>query len=515
MSLIKIKYKTREKIRAYEKNIKDGNIFIFRKILNDFSSSYNKFKQFKTPISKNHLNDAFNQIIYTRFYTKDLYLKINYSLFNNNHSIVAPIPKNYREILESYNIKVVKYLCAILFFAEVMKYYLYGILFSIKLIVLSARFINCSKIPIESVYLDEAKHSYFDGSDKYNLNSFLKRTYGKSVILSHSCSNIPKAKNLSYIKNPYDLPFSSWMGYFKFVRNVLMINCTALFGLLIGRWHYAFLLSEIIKYYRILESLDHVSKSYLFPFSNNAYRPIWTYALKSRGVNSESFFYSTYESPSIKGLNTNNFKINSLYLSSWDAFYVWDDRHAKILTDNLSKMTKIIISGPISTSDFIFAQNKTKNNSINLVIFDVPPYRRLVNWPWASIAEYEQINGLKKKFLEDIISLRARYSNINIYIKSKRGLDSMHTPSYLYFVNKHIRLGNLININSNVSPRRLADLNFLSISFPCTSTALFFKPNDSVYYDPLNLITYDQAMFRNRKLLTDPSALSEWILTRI
>jgi polysaccharide biosynthesis PFTS motif protein len=509
-----IRFSVRAYIKAYEENIKNGKIFIFRDILTEFSKSHSKCNIPGTTIPNNFIDKAYNQIIYARFFNKDLYYKINKALCNINFLIMAPIPANYGAILEKHNIKFLRYSSSMLFLYILIKYYLYGILFSIKYLFTSLKFVHYPGGLKESIYVHGVHESYFNGAIKYNLYSFLEKNYGKSVAVTHSCGSLPNSDKSFYVKNAFDLPISSWFGYLRFFYNTLRANLIAFGLLLLGHWQFAFLLSEIIKYYRISESIEHASKTYLFPYSNSAYRPIWTYALKLRGIKSESFFYSTYESPSIKKSNSYDFKVDSLYLSSWDTFYVWDERHANLLKNNLSKDTEIIISGPISISDCFFAPAIMCADAINLVIFDIPPFRKLLNWPWSSLAEYEQIDGVKEQFLEDIISLKKIYSNINIYIKSKRALESSYSRNYLHFINKNIKSGNLIRMDSNVSPRRLADLNFLSVSFPCTSAALYFHIENSVYYDPLSLIEYNNSMFRNRKLLTGVNALSAWISSR-
>lgn len=274
----------------------------------------------------------------------------------------------------------------------------------------------------------------------------------------------------------------------------------SIIDLIRGNWCHALILGEAAKN-KIIELKDRqdLSNAYYFHYSSACYRPIWTYSAISKGVEIVSYFYSTFEQPTLKNAKS-DLKFE-FYLYNWPKSFLWDERQLNLLQENCKFKINAVIVGPIWMVDSNEIISNTKKFTI--VIFDTQIYKKYYHFGVSTLTEYYEYNrNANLDFLSDIIKI-ANFYNINIIHKTKRNIGSRSTSSYTNFLKILGRNKNYIQVNSSISPIKLIEISNLVISTPFTSTALYgaFLNKPSFYYDPTGWIQTSDAASHNIPIL--------------
>ena len=139
--------------------------------------------------------------------------------------------------------------------------------------------------------------------------------------------------------------------------------------------------------------------------------------------------------------------INFYSLMTWKNYYVWDNHHEntlKFLKQNYSHDSIFKLVGPIPFEDKPLNFG-LKNEHINIVIFDIPLYRRADSYYFdfeTSFYTYENI----KKFYFDILEIfnEKDLKNVKLFLKTKRSINTnIHDKRYKKLISK---LSNSIEI---------------------------------------------------------------------
>ncbi len=284
----------------------------------------------------------------------------------------------------------------------------------------------------------------------------------------------------------------------------------AALGLLAGRWWHAMLLTEAAKSKLVsLRARDELAAEYLFAYSANTYRPLWTYAAAEKGSRIILYFYSTYEQIKLpQGYESQKYEWGA---ANWPRYIVWDEWHAAQLQRDLGIGINVVVAGTIAFSDS--GQALPAGQGPRIAVFDVPPFRRLAHFGTSTLADYRHLApSVDLHFVSDIAdALHA--SGATMLLKQKRDIGNRGLRAYSRMIASLCRLQNVTMVDSAISAARLIASCDAAISVPFTSTALYAREMGipTVYYDPSNLIDKSDRAAHQIPVLSGPAELKYWI----
>jgi len=442
--------------------------------------------------------------------------------FGNGKPVTFPLPSQWFTILRKYEIKINTLFSSFHWIYFIVIHYFKGV-----------------------IYIFKTYFSFFDLTNNYNYNKKLKKsiTFDDLIdcqfptnnnLFSHDIftwftdfkstnyylihNNIRfnyklYNKNIKY--NHYIIPpLNSLLTFLKFLFWSLYIISYTFIQLLLNKWWYPLLLTEIVKTKRFELQKNHkfISEEYYF-CSEWVYRPLWTYYLEKHLQKKIIFyFYST---------NSEGFKTKNGYkphdfdwrIISWPIYLVWDDYQKIFIKKYAKRNPEFIISGPVYFQAKIVELPKLLNNLNTIVIFDIPPFRpyqyKKLGLPY-NYHTYE----ITCKFLDDIIYVSEKL-NLNIFFKRKRkSFSNYHDKRYQKYITKLIiNNKNIYEIDPDLSAFHVISHTSASISFPFTSTALISKhlQKPSCYYDPSELLYKDDNGSHGITILSSRIELYHWL----
>uniref|UniRef100_UPI0040499BE4 hypothetical protein n=1 Tax=Flavobacterium sp. TaxID=239 RepID=UPI0040499BE4 len=175
----------------------------------------------------------------------------------------------------------------------------------------------------------------------------------------------------------------SYLSLISFVKKVklffyfLYILFISFCLLLLGRWEYLFMITDIVKskFYQDIDN-ELLAKEYFFSYSSLDYRPMWTYIVVNRGSKVTLWAYAC----SLSGIKKNNGKYTftdyAWEISSWPTVLVFTRLFKEYIQKTVLYPSNIFLcDSPISNTDnllprIIFERIKSK---IVISMFDVSP----------------------------------------------------------------------------------------------------------------------------------------------
>jgi len=447
---------------------------------------------------------------------------ILYSLGKKSTSIVYPLPKSWLAVLIKHGLRVDKKKSLLAWAYCITMYWGYGVLFIGYLAAISLWAIirRTSGTPKRYAYfadltfnnlpqpgLDGRSHDIFTWYSGWEerANQLDAFCHGVHVTKPTAVNGV----NVEYLWRAVPV-LQKFMSVITFVVWGLRAIVLSALDALLGRWWHAVVLAEAAKA-KVMQLCEpgFLAVDYLFPFSGNVYRPMWTYEAEERGSRILCYFYSTFEQPKLpEGYESQRWELGG---ASWPICLVWDRYHADLVRREFEKNVIIKVVGGIwftgSSAELPVFPKKS------IAVFDVQVHRKAVHFSFSTVAEHiARYPNRNIQFLQDIYSALSEYG-VTMVFKKKREIGNRAIKKDSNFIQKLAQSGAVIPIDPGVSAIRVIERCAGVISMCFTSTALYMRDQDipSVYYDPTGWIQKDDRGAHGIPILSGMDELRVWL----
>lgn len=319
--------------------------------------------------------------------------------------------------------------------------------------------------------------------------------------------------NVEGMNVPPYLVLVGWRRIGKLVAFCFIASLIAGFNLIRGRWWYGLLLFEAAKGRAVaLTNREHLASEYLFHYSGNIYRPLWTYEAAKKGSRIVSYFYSISEQPKLaSGYQSHKAFVGA---SSWPLFLVWDEYQKEWLLREVSNDPKIEVVNPIWFSD---SPERLQIGEPAVAVFDFEFYRLTFHFPFSTNADYfAAFPDLPERFLGDVHQVLSEYG-FKMVFKRKRVNGRQERKSYKKLLNNLSTLENVTFVSPEHSAFKIIDQSIGVISLPFTSTAQYLGEQriPSIYYDPTGWIQRNDRAAHGVPIIQGVDELRAWAATTL
>ena len=464
------------------------------------------FNESKKKIFNQYLGQ---KLLYQRFIWTFFYF------FSKKKKIIFPLPKEWQNSLKDDGTKVNSFLCTISYYFLLIYFFILGLMFFFKKIIKYFYYYffykkNLSFNKFTIFFGINSKKINLNSRSQYNIhNWYLKKIdpTAKIVFISKNNKNIVRSENLAEAENEFFLfhkNFNLTKFIFLFFKSVFEFRKISLLQ------YNLLLFKEIIElnFYQS-SNLKSIDKA-LFIWTNNIYKPLWTYELEKQGIQVSILFNGFLNEIRLnKDLNF-SYDHEGLSKLTWNNYISWDNSTSEFLKEKVDKKINIRVSGPMS-----FADNEKKFYipERSVAIFGYENHKQNIGINTITDYEYCAKNFLEK-FYEDIYDVSHKL-NFNIIIKRKNNLKKLEIKKNKFFFNNFLKRPKVISIDPDISAFRVIKKSFLNISMPFTSTALIgsYYEKNTIYYDPFDWIQRDDPSGSNIKLISGKSNLENYFKT--
>lgn len=493
----------KKRYKGYLKLIEQNNLSLWRELKEDFLlfsplKNGSKFSELIFGSTHEFAELIIHQFCIDKFLPTWLNGQILENISDLSSKVNIALPNKWHSILIAKNLRVNNFGCNIKFYFSIILVFCFNIKLILKIILKSFK----NKIPKNfnnSVYfhnlqfnnlpLNGSNKSYdliswyieskafINGVNKIYHDVYERKTFTHNFIQIQS-NNLPSdsLNNKSNI-----LSFIFWAIKSIFISMIDLIR---------GKWWHPLILGEAAKNKVIeLKSKQELCIAYYFNYSAECYRPMWTYSCVNKGVEIISYFYSTFEQPTLQDkINNQKFQF---YLYNWPKSLLWDDRQKNLLQNSCKFNLNAVIVGPI----FMVDSNEivAKNKFFNVVVFDSQLHKKFYHFGTSTLSDYYEYNpNTDIRFLKDILQISKTY-NLQIIHKTKRNIGNRSVNSYKNLLKNLQFEKNYTEMDSMISPLKLIENADIIFSSPFTSTALYasYLNKPSFFYDPTGWIQKD------------------------
>lgn len=468
-------------------------------------------------------DEKLNELSYRQYLlVKLIGTRLNGSILSflyNKKSIAFPLPKEWRNVLESNDIKMNHFLNHILFNIFATKQFALAFVTFFKININNLIFLLRKKSNAQPyIYFFDLQHDCIpplDGSFRYNIFEWYLNWEGRERNISQIRHSLQiedrNYKGVEILSDSYLPKIKNVLGVFIYFYWSLTSLIFSFIYLIIGFPKFAILLSEIQKA-KLFELADksEIAKDYLYNNNNMIYRPIWTYAAEKKGAKVILYNWSAgfpdilgphgYPPPGI-GQTTQN----------WPIVLQWSPLYTEFLRTIIkNKDTQVREVPPIHYSDIEPIEIKSTKPIIS--VFDVTPQKSFFHAILAPSVEYRTYL-IGKHFLEEIYELCQKHG-FDILWKRKRDFILNHSKAYVKFCDKFVQQPGIIEINPRSSAFYLVKQCVASISMPFTSTALVAKSFNipSIYFDPTKRLFKSDRGAQGIPFMIGKEELESWML---
>lgn len=295
-----------------------------------------------------------------------------------------------------------------------------------------------------------------------------------------------------------------------FLSWIIFAVPTAIILLCLGQWWSAVMLAEAAKAKAVsLCSPDTLAEEYLFAWSGNYYRPLWTYEAEKKKSKISLFLYSSMATPTIKTKYSS--KRYEWGPSSWPRILVWNKKMKDYFLFNYQCKAKIKVVGPIWFEDS--DRQVPYHPTPAIAVFNLEIHRLAYYQPETTLADWSSLfPNLEEKFLFDIQKTLEK-NKIYMVWKNKRDIGERRTTKNKRLFAALQNKSNVVPISPDIAPQRILKRCLAVISMPFTSTALIGRQAGfpSVFYDPTGYLMKDDPAALGVPLVSGLNELEQWI----
>jgi len=505
--------------KGYKKFVKENGLEFYRSLLSDFANfDFNiEEKKFSTLIYRNysHKNKILTQYIFQK-YMHDLFFFSYFFFLNKNKKIIVPIPKEINYFFKKKKIPINFFISNLFWYFIVILEILKGIKNILFLVIRTFRIDQTNFIQSDYSIIANIGNKKLNLPDNKIINKKLfnlinwctKKFYENNFVLFDKI----KIKRDYYetflnIEELFSYKLSKYKVLFFLFKCLIFI----IKELLLLRWHNLILLSESVKAFYVICSVQKIPRNTFFIWTNNCYRPLWSYEIESKKSNVKMLFVGLLNGlilPGQKKLTSNDWE--GLSICTWPIYYVWNDQHKKYIEDKiLIKSNFYILKEPTYLKDSNTTLSLPKNT---IALFAYENNKQCLGC--ATLADYDvENNNLLRSFYFDILSCLKKNNYFGV-IKRKRHLsDSLELKKNKKIFTDLQKDNNVILIDQDHSVEKVINITKASISLPFTSPGYISKSmgKKSIFYDPCKWININDPSRVGIKIVNSRSQLDNWI----
>lgn len=516
-----------QKIRGYNWLKKNNRIGILRDIKGQCTEI--SFKQIGGSASKFLFGSAFTeaensniQYLLQNLFIGNFENKVIAHLGRGSGKFVYPLPAPYADVLRLHGISVSVFASKLSWSIWILNQWFFGFFVVLKILFDSLLFLITAskkrKFDQYSAYFHGLRSSNLpqDSTKNYDIFTwYIKKNPENSVkVCYHSIAQVPDIffldKTISYIgKSLFYL--TSWKNFFRFLAWLIIAIPLTFWNVCIFRWWNVILLGEFarLKIFQLKEK-EEISKEYLFHYSLNIFRPLWTYEVESKGAKVVSYFYSGYEFLKLpEGYADQKWEFGR---TNWPFYLVWDEWQKELVSRELiNPSSKFQVVGPILFETSVKTLSIPKRS---ISVFDYQQHRKAFHLGVSPSSVFFNTHpDLNIRFLNDIQEV-LNENGIYLIFKKKRDLGKRAETRYLNLMKKLEKLENVILADAEIPALYLIERTIGTISLPFTSTGLFRRDENflSIYYDPTGWVDPTDRASHGIPLIQGKAALKKWVL---
>lgn len=520
-------------MRGYRKLKQNNNLGLNYRVMCAFSASrfgFNTLSGLKRFLPSIDIADLhLNQYLLTCYYSGPFnQTLLAYHAAPEPKKIIYALPREYQEILQKEGMGVQNFLCSVLWFRFCFMSWIKGIVIFVVTVFRNLKnifyfkgdqrandYVVFTSITANCIPIAESKNS--NCLISWYLNKILNERSNTEYLVKtkipdirHTAKGVKtsqyKDSSISWVPSPVS-GLSSFTSLIEFIAISLIKIAQSFFYLVIGKWHLALLLPEIIRACQQKNADKKKLPSAVF-FNNSTwiYRPLWTYTAAKQGVSICFYFYST----NVKLLNG---KLNYGWdIVTWPEYWAWDMYQKHFIEENSPVEAKVDIVGPVLFEDTdVYLPDITENT---IAIFDVQPVRHSIYVNLGLEDEY-YTPELSKSFFTDLLDC-ARSCNYRLLLKRKREMGKLLHPKYRMFLSEIFSGNDIKELEATVSPIRIIGKVKGVVCMPFTSVGLLAaslgKP--VIFYDPKGYIQKDNPeMSHGLPVINTKEELQNWIIS--
>ena len=460
------------------------------------------------------------------FYSKILNIYFNQSLLffvGARKSLIYPLPKFARKVIEHRGINVNNFMCALLWSLSIIFFFLWSFIIILKYNCkfIAGSFAKKSREKQKLIMFNVSQACLADTDEPHKKN--LTNWCFENLDLTPDCLVYHDAvfqKNVGRLINLRSRCALSFEFYPKDIVQLLLFNFRSISVFLaslissfsISGLKISLLASQIDKLAFGASSITG-DTVFCFNLANYVFRPLWVDVAEDRGCNVVFCMYST--NTELFLLEPGKELVIGWQLISWKKIYVWDQHQEKFLRRN-SPFSDVSIHtvGPIPISDSGASTNIALKRMPTCAVFDVQPHRlsRIAATGYPNIYYGGKAAS---DFLFDIHDVTTEFK-LNRVIKRKRNAGSMLQRRYASHI-KSLLVNGWIEFPADANSIDLIYKSRFVICMPFTSVAIEAVINGipAIYYDPGGLIYQPDRHAHSVPVLTSKHALRAWIKSLI
>lgn len=489
--------------------LKEKKLNIIREIKSDFfDNNFDlKVENYSSYIftDDNLLNNKIIKQYVAKNFSGNKFFYLFYFFYKKKIKGIYCLPTVYLEFFQKqHNININFFISKLLFFVYVLKEFLSGCIFMLKIFlkVIKNKFKKRKTFTEPYVlFFDFSCKNFNIVQDNFNLDQFniinwlIKNNSCKKIILQGD-TNFSYEKNEVKIISNKDITDAVLLNVntSKFIYKSLFFFISTLKNLILYNWWNVILFREGLESLCFKYSNAKLANTYYGVYSSNIYKPLWTYIVEQKNSRVELLAISSLTD--LEHIETGKkFDYEGIRLYTWNNITLWNKASENyILKRDITK--KNIIK--VLNSHIYY---KDTNQRLNLPPFSVAVFLYenhrfnlsnsfLSDWVLSYTTDLYYLN---KKFWDDLLFLREKY-NFSIILKKKRDFPKKFDyKRNLNFNNWLIKQTKVIQVDNNIAVERIIQNSKISISMPFTSPSIIarYLNKKSIYYDPTNLLNSD------------------------
>ena len=501
--------------RGYKKFIKEKGLENFRSLKNNlFLVDLRHKKLTDGLILQNDLNKPLLQFINQKLFANYFFFTFLF-FFNRDKKIIFPIPQQFNKIFKNHNYNVNFFLSNILwrFFT------IFQMLIGFKeLFILIIKCMSNNKV-------EEIKKNYslygnlgFDGlklantkeenSKLFNVVRWCDDKFSNNYSIFLTNKKVPKNNFYGSFQDISEL-FSYKLEKLRTFSWIFKIFILSIYWLLTLNYWRLLILPEIVKVGYVKFSKQKIPENIFFIWTNNHYRPLWTYEFNAE-EKIKMIFVGSLNGLILKGetkLTNNDFE--GLSIATWPHYYAWHMEHKKYILERINHPAEVY-----NLNNQVYYKDTAKklilpDNSISVFGYE----NNKITLGYATLADYDTQNKyLLQNFYENIYEILEK-NNFFLILKRKRKLGSIEIKRFKKFFDNFKKKRKVIFVDEDIAVEKIINATKATISMPFTSTGFIAKKMNkpSIFYDPCKWINVNDPSSLEMDVFNCKENLNKWI----
>ncbi len=509
--------------RGYRVLCKNKNLHAIRSVKYNLLKVILNLKNFDKKIFQFYDSDIDNEKIVRQFINQKFisyYIDGFYYYFlSTKKKFIYPLPSKMLDQIERDEFKVNRFLSFLSWILLILFIFVYNLLGVIKLWfqIIKFSFVNkknkkkyhesiifCNISGEKDILLSDINRG------EYNLLNWAKHNLGdyKYCFLNEQ-TKVSEEKNDHILLNDHFTLILSHLNKKKYFIRSLGLVVSILKNVILLRWWNLFFLKEaaIADLYNCAE--EGFSNKYIFVYSGNYFRPLWTYSAEKKGSKIEMISLGAFWEISLQDPKSHIPDFEGFCIMTWPIIYSWNKSSTNFLIKKTTNNPKIILLNKHVYLRDLKAGYRIPEKSITVFSHEE---HRLIG-AVSTIGDYQTQNlNLLNSFYNDIYEV-LKMHNITMVIKRKNVEKKAELKKNASLFNSFKYKKEVMMCNPAISVDRLCQESLGTIAIPFSSAAVvsdnYKKP--TIFYDPSGWIGLDDPASSGIKIIYNKEELAKWV----